>query len=204
MFDNTVTAMRDLDNSVEGRRNRMVSDTSVHSILSQGQTHGMDFQIGASISSIPTILNLCEQHLTIPYGRHAVYNRNLISGFHVDRGNILYHSYLQQSDTQNVGDLELSVPIRQCHRYDDLQGNTLRRQLCERIISRLPRPLSLESQILIKLRQLAHMDTLRFSTVGHSILQQNTFSDLTLSRVSLDGSHSARNGKAHPFASSQF
>ena len=194
MSDNS--DVRDVDKSIQGREARMVHNPYLRSILSQGHNHRhiMNFQIGDSISSNSVINNRLEKHFSIPHDGHAVYDRNLISGFHADRGIIPYHSYLQQRDTQSVGDVTLSVPILRCHRYDDHQDrNNIRRRVVERIINfTLLRLLSLESQLSTDLRQQANVDTLRFSTVGLSVLEQNAFSDLTLSPDSLDCLHSAQ------------
>jgi hypothetical protein len=149
-------------------------------ILSYKRYHGIDFHIGDCLSSYQLLLNRCEQRLTLPYLGQDAYVRNPISRLKVDSGIIPFYSYLQQRDDKNQTDLESSVPVLGCHRNDNHQSKAIRQQ-CDRIINTLLPTASLESQILTNSLQQVRADTLLMSTLELSVLQENSFSDLTSS-----------------------
>jgi hypothetical protein len=169
----------------------MDSNPYLRPILSQGQNGGLNSQLQDSIICYSNILNRREQHLAIPYGGYATYNRNLLSGLNVDRCIIPNHSFLQQGDTPYVGDLALSIPILWGHGHDGLLGNEISRRLGERISNTLLRPLSLESHILTNIRHKVNVNTSRLSTIGLRTLRPNTFSERTLSTGCWEGSPSS-------------
>jgi hypothetical protein len=159
----------------------MDSNPDLRPILSQRQSGGLNSQLQDSIISNSNALDRREQHLAIPHGGYATYNRNLLSGLNVDSCIIPNHSFLQQGDTPYVGDLALSIPILWGRGHDGRLHNEISRRLGERISNSILRPSSLESRILTNIRDQVYLNTFQLSAIGLSTLRRNTFSDRTLS-----------------------